>query len=304
MPSLIQTSTEVAEALATNQAVVALESTIITHGMPYPQNLETALRVEETVREQGAVPATIAMVDGIGRAGLVRAELETLAKLGPQVTKCSRRDIPYLISQKKHGATTVAATMILAAKAGISIFATGGIGGVHPGVADTWDISADLQELAQTNVAVVCAGAKSILDLPKTLEYLETVGVPVIGYQTEEFPAFFTRRSGLKVEINLNSPSDIARLLRAKWDFGLQGGVLVANPIPLASEPDYAHLEKAIKTAQAQAQEQRIQGKALTPFLLDRIEKETQGESLKANIQLVLNNARLAAKIARAYAQL
>ena len=304
MSSLIQASKEVETALANHQPVVALESTIITHGMPYPQNVETALRVEESVRANGAIPATIAILDGIARAGLEKSELETLAKLGTQVTKCSRRDIPYLISQKKHGATTVAATMILAAKAGIKIFATGGIGGVHPGVSASWDISADLQELAQTNVAVVCAGAKSILDLPKTLEYLETMGVPVVGYQTEEFPAFFTRRSGLKLETTLNDPTDVANLLRAKWDFALNGGVLIANPIPLASEPDYEQVEKAIATAQSQAREQGIQGKALTPFLLDRIEKETQGQSLKANIQLVLNNARLAAAVAVAFSEL
>lgn len=304
MSDFVLVSKEVRFALDRGAPVVALESTIITHGMPYPQNLETALRVEETIREAGATPATIAILEGKCRAGLARHELEALAKLGPSVTKCSRRDLPYLLSQNKHGATTVAATMIIAAKAGIPVFATGGIGGVHPGVEASWDISADLQELAQTNVAVVCAGAKSILDLPKTLEYLETMGVSVIGYQTQEFPAFFTRKSGLFLEIRMDEPEEIARLLQAKWEFGLSGGVLIANPIPASDEPDFAEVEAAIRRAQAMANQEGIKGKALTPYLLDRVEKETAGTSLQANIQLVLNNARLASAIAVAWAQL
>lgn len=290
---------QVKRALENGQPLVALESTIISHGMPYPQNVETALLVEKTVREAGALPATIAIINGQLKAGLTEAEVDLLGKTGSDVTKVSRRDFPYVVSKGLHGATTVAATMIIAQMAGIRIFATGGIGGVHRGATESMDISADLQELARTSVAVVSAGVKSILDLPLTLEYLETMGVPVLGYQTRELPAFFTRKSGLTVDYRMENPKEIADLLQTKWNLGLEGGVLIANPIPIAHEAKYTTIQAAIEAALQQAKAEGVKGKAITPYLLAKIEQLTQGESLKANIQLVLNNARLAAQIAR-----
>jgi pseudouridine-5'-phosphate glycosidase len=295
---------EVAAAQAEGQAIVALESTIISHGMPYPKNRKTALQVEAAVREQGAVPATIALMSGKVKVGLSEEEIERLAKAGTSVTKVSRRDIPFVLRAKKLGATTVAATMIGAAWANIPLFATGGIGGVHREADRTFDISADLQELAQTNVAVVSAGVKSILDIPATLEYLETHGVPVLTYQSDHFPAFYTRDSGEVAENRVESPDEIAELLHLKWQCGLQGGTLIANPVPEIHACDRSYIEGIIDEAVAEAQQQGIKGKALTPFLLARIEQLSQGQSLVANIELVLNNARLAAKIAVAYQHL
>ena len=289
---------EVRAAIEDRRAVVALESTIIAHGMPYPQNVETALRVEKTVRAMGAVPATCAIVNGKLKAGLTTSELEWLGKEGANIPKASRRDLPYLLSTGGHGATTVASTMMIAHQAGIRIFATGGIGGVHRGAAESMDISADLQELAHTPVAVVSAGAKSILDLGLTLEYLETFGVPVIGYQTIEFPAFYTRSSGLRVDYQLDSPAEIAQLLAIKWQLGLQGGVLIANPIPSENQLDPAVMAQASEEALTAADRQGVRGKAITPYLLATIEKITGGRSLEVNIALVLNNARLGGELA------
>lgn len=300
----LQLSPTIAEALQQDQPVVALESTIISHGMPYPKNVETALRVEAAVRESGAVPATIAVIGGQLRAGLSEAEIEYLGKKGTAVAKVSRRDLPVLLARGKDGATTVAATMIIAALAGIRVFATGGIGGVHRGAERTMDISADLQELARTNVAVVCAGAKSILDLPLTLEYLETMGVPVLGFQTDELPAFYTRTSGLPVDYRMETAAEIARVLRAKWQLGLDGGAVIANPIPEAFAMPQEAMDWVIEQAIAEAGQQGIAGKDLTPFLLSRIEQLTQGGSLEANIELVLNNARLAAAVSGALGSL
>lgn len=292
-------SPEVQQALSAGHPAVALESTIIAHGMPYPKNVETALRVEQTVRAAGAVPATCAIIGGKLKVGLDEEEIDRLGRLGSAVPKASRRDIPYLVSQGLNGATTVASTMIIAHLAGIRVFATGGIGGVHRGAAATMDISADLQELSSTSVAVVCAGAKSILDLELTLEYLETHGVPVLGYQTDDFPAFYTRRSGLRVDYRMDSPEEIARLLQTKWELGLQGGVIIANPVPEAHQLDPQVMETAIASALAGAERQGVKGKAITPFLLARIEQLTGGQSLAANIELVCNNARLAGEIAK-----
>jgi pseudouridine-5'-phosphate glycosidase len=294
-------SSEVAQALAEHRPVVALESTIISHGMPYPQNVATALQVENEVRQHGAVPATIAIVNGRLKAGLSRDDIEQLGQGGHAVTKVSRRDIPFIVAAGKTGATTVAATMVIAAMAGIQVFATGGIGGVHRGAEESFDISADLQELAHTPVAVVCAGAKSILDLRLTLEYLETHGVPVVGYQTDALPAFFTRDSAFKVDYRLDSATDIAAVLKAKWRMGLQGGMVVANPIPEAFAMPRAAIDQAIEQALQEAAEQGVSGKASTPFLLARVCELTGGDSLASNIQLVLNNARLASAIALAY---
>jgi pseudouridine-5'-phosphate glycosidase len=294
-------SPEVRAALDEGRPVVALESTIIAHGMPYPKNMETALRVEQTIRSAGAVPATCAILDGRLRAGLAPDEIERIARAGAAIPKTSRRDIPYLLSQGLSGATTVASTMIVAHLAGLRLFATGGIGGVHRGAAASMDISADLQELAGTPVAVVCAGAKSILDLGLTLEYLETFGVPVLGYQTDELPAFYTPKSGFKVDYRMETPDAIARLLHVKWGLGMQGGVVVANPVPAEYALDAAVMEKAIADALADAEKLQVKGKAITPFLLARIEQLTGGESLEANIELVCNNARLATEIALAY---
>ncbi|MEN0047945.1 MAG: pseudouridine-5'-phosphate glycosidase [Bacteroidota bacterium] len=292
-------SEDVASAKSNKQPIVALESTIISHGMPYPKNVETALKVEATVRENGAIPATIALMNGQIKVGLSHAEIEELGVAGWSATKVSRRDIPFVLQQKKYGATTVAATMVVANWADIRIFATGGVGGVHRNAAASMDISADLQELANTNVAVVSAGAKSILDLPLTLEYLETFGVPVIGYQTEEFPAFYTRESGLKVDYRMDSAKEIAAVLSQKWKLGLKGGVLIANSVPEAHACSKEYIDKIIEQALQEADVQAIKGKQVTPFLLSRIEQLTKGESLVSNIELVLNNARLAASIAR-----
>ena len=297
----IDINPEVAQALQDNRPVVALESTIISHGMPYPKNMETALQVEAVVRDEGAVPATIALMNGKIKVGLEKDEIEFLAKKGREVIKTSRRDIPYVLSHKLTGATTVAATMIAAERAGIKIFATGGIGGVHRGATETFDISADLQELAKTNVAVVCAGIKSILDLGLTLEYLETMGVPVLGYQTDELPAFYTRKSGFKVDYKMESPKEIANLLRVKWVTGLQGGVVIANPVPEAHALDEQIMHKAIEQALVEQQKAGIKGKESTPFLLAKVKELTSGQSLVSNIELVLNNARLAAQIADFY---
>ena len=294
----IKIAEEVKKALAEGKAVVALESTIISHGMPYPQNVETALRVEEEVRKNGAVPATIAIIDGVPTVGCNREEIEKLGKAGLTVTKVSRRDIPIVIAKGLNGATTVASTMILAEKAGVKIFATGGIGGVHRGAEKTMDISADLDELSKTNVTVVCAGAKSILDLNLTMEYLETKGVAVIGYGTDELPAFFTRESGIKVGYRMDIPKEIAKSMKAKEDMGLEGGMLVTNPIPEEYSMDARGIGEAIDKAVKEAEEKGVKGKDITPFLLDKIQKITGGDSLASNIQLVLSNARLASQIA------
>ncbi len=298
MNPFLDISPAVKEALQNGHPVVALESTIISHGMPYPENVKTAFLVEKTVRENGAFPATIAILGGRLKAGLSEAEIEYLGKTGRDVAKVSRRDVPFLLASGQPGATTVATTMLIAEMSGIRIFATGGIGGVHRGAAETMDISADLQELARTSVAVVCAGAKSILDLGLTLEYLETHGVPVIGYQTDEFPAFYTRRSGHGVDRRIDSPAEIANVLKAKWLAGLNGGVVIANPIPEAHEPEVAPIQSAIETALVEMERQGIKGKDVSPFLLSKIKELTGGESLRANIELVLNNARLAALVA------
>lgn len=290
---------EVQTALQAGQPVVALESTIISHGMPYPKNIETALKVEAVVRAQGAVPATIAIVDGRLKAGLSAAQIEQLGRCGRDVVKVSRRDMAFILAQGRSGATTVASTMIVAHLAGIRVFATGGIGGVHRGAQHSFDISADLQELAQTPVAVVCAGVKSILDLGLTLEYLETYGVAVVGYQTDTLPAFFTRDSAFKVDYRLDSATDIARALQAKWGMGLRGGMVIANPIPHEHAMPREVIDAAIAQALAEAQSQRIGGKESTPFLLARVCELTGGDSLASNIELVLNNARLASAIAK-----
>ena len=298
MNKYLDLSPEVAEALAGGKPVVALESTIISHGMPYPQNVETALLVEKTIRDGGAVPATIAIIGGRLKAGLTPEEIEYLGKKGRAVAKASRRDLPVLVARGEDGATTVTTTMIIAALAGIKVFATGGIGGVHRGAETTMDISADLEELAMTPVMVICAGAKSILDLGLTLEYLETKGVPVIGYGTEELPAFYTRRSGFKVDYRIDSPEELAAAFRAKTKMGLRGGMLVTNPIPEEYSMDPAVINAAIDEAVAECNARGIKGKDTTPFLLARIKDITGGDSLSANIQLVLNNARLAAAVA------
>lgn len=294
---------EVAKALKEERAVVALESTIISHGMPYPRNVETALKVEEIIRENGAVPATIAIINGRLKVGLTRDEIEILGS-GKNIIKTSRRDIPFIIANKADGATTVASTMIIAALAGVKVFATGGIGGVHRGAERTFDISADLQELAHTSVAVICAGAKSILDIGLTLEYLETQGVPVVGYGTDELPAFYTRRSGFGVDYRVDSPEKLALALKAKWDLGLQGGVVIANPIPEQYEMDYDAITKAITMALKELDEKGIKGKESTPFLLGKVKEITGGASLESNIQLVYNNAKVGAQIAVELAKL
>ena len=298
MNKYLDLSHEVGAALAEGKPVVALESTIISHGMPYPQNVETALRVEQTIRENGAVPATIAVISGRLKAGLTKDEIEYLGKKGRAVTKASRRDLPVLVARGEDGATTVTTTMIIAALAGIKVFATGGIGGVHRGAETTMDISADLEELAMTPVMVICAGAKSILDLGLTLEYLETKGVPVIGYGTEELPAFYTRKSGFKVDYRIDTPEELAAAFRAKLEMGLKGGMLVTNPIPEDYSMDPDRINSAINQAIEECKAKGIKGKDTTPFLLARIKDITGGDSLASNIQLVLNNARLAAKTA------
>jgi len=304
MHGLLDVAGDVAGALQEGRAVVALESTIIAHGMPWPQNAETALAVEADVRALGAVPATVAILDGRLRAGLARGEIERLAQHGRDIAKVSRRDMPIVVARGGSGATTVAATMIVAAVAGIRVFATGGIGGVHRGAEKTLDISADLQELARTSVAVVCAGAKSVLDLALTLEYLETHGVPVIGYCTDRFPAFLTRDSDLAVDARFDEPEEVARVMHAKWQLGLSGGLVIANPIPAASQLPRERVERATAQALDEARTQGVAGQALTPFLLERMNALTGGESLASNIDLVRNNARLAARIAVAFADL
>ena len=294
----LSVSPEVEEAIASGKPVVALESTIISHGMPYPQNVETALSVEKIIRDAGAVPATIAIIKGKITVGLTPEEIEYLGKKGLNVIKASRRDLPVLLARGEDGATTVTTTMIGAALAGVRVFATGGIGGVHRGAETTMDISADLEELAQTPVMVICAGAKSILDLGLTLEYLETKGVPVIGYQTEELPAFYTRTSGFKVDYRMDTAKEIADAFRVKLDMGLTGGMLVTNPIPEEYSMDPEYINKNIADAIDECNRLGIHGKETTPFLLDKIQKLTGGDSLKSNIQLVFNNARLGAAVA------
>ena len=298
----IKLKNEVREAIESGQPVVALESTILSHGLPYPDNLEIAAALEQAVRAKGVTPATIAIFDGIPHIGIGTAELARLADPKSDIMKVSRRDIPQLLASRADGATTVAATMILAQRAGISVFATGGIGGVHRGAEASFDISADLPELARTNVCVVCAGPKAVLDIPLTLEVLETSGVPVIGYQCDEVPAFWSRGgSGVAVPLRLDSAAEIASLLSHKWQAGLEGGVLVTNPIPAMDEIASAELQAAISSALMQAEKQGVSGKAVTPFLLDHIRVKTDGRSLAANKALVLHNARLAADIALAY---
>ena len=295
---------EVQEALAAGKPVVALESTIISHGMPYPQNVETALNVEKIIRENGAVPATIAVIGGRLKAGLSHEEIDYLGKTGAGVAKASRRDLPVLVALGRDGATTVTTTMMIAHMAGISVFATGGIGGVHRGAETTMDISADLEELAQTPVMVVCAGAKSILDLGLTLEYLETKGVPVIGYGTNELPAFYTRKSGFGVDYELDTPEELAAAFHAERELGMKNGMLVTNPIPEKYSMDHKVIDKAIEQALAEAKAQGIHGKETTPFLLAKVKDLTGGDSLESNIQLVYNNAVLGAKTACALAAL
>ena len=297
-------SPEVSEALEKGLPVVALESTIISHGMPYPENVNTALEVERIIREKGAIPATIAILEGRLKVGLSKDEIDLLGKIGLEAVKTSRRDLPFIISKKLTGATTVASTMIIASFAGIRVFATGGIGGVHRGAETTFDISADLQELANTNVAVICAGAKSILDIGLTLEYLETNGVPVVGYQTDELPAFYTRKSGFKVDYKADTPKDIALALKAKWELGLNGGMVIANPIPEEYSMDHKLISDVIENALIEAEKNNIKGKESTPFLLAKVKELTEGKSLESNIQLVYNNARLAAEISKELASL
>ena len=293
---------EVAAAIAAGKPVVALESTIISHGMPYPQNVETALKVEQIIRDNGAIPATISILKGRLKVGMTHEEIEYLGKAGFDVIKTSRRDIPFIVAKQIDGATTVASTMILARMAGIKVFATGGIGGVHRGAQQTFDISADLQELANTDVAVICAGAKSILDIGLTLEYLETQGVPVIGYQTDTLPAFYTRESEFGVDYRLDTPKQIATAMKAKWEMGLKGGVVIANPIPEEFQLDRGMIDKVILEAVAEMDSKGISGKESTPFLLSKVAEKTKGSSLKTNIELVYNNAKLAAQIAVEYA--
>ncbi|HLR35235.1 MAG TPA: pseudouridine-5'-phosphate glycosidase [Tissierellales bacterium] len=288
---------EVKEALEDNKPVVALESTIIAHGMPYPENIKVALEVENIVRKNGAVPATIAVLDGKLKVGLSKEEIEYLGK-GDNIYKVSRRDLPFVVANKLDGATTVAATMIISEMVGIKVFVTGGIGGVHKGANETFDISADLQELANTNVAVVCAGAKSILDIGLTLEYLETFGIPVLGFKTEEFPAFFTRKSGFNVDFKINNKEELGKFIKVKWELGLKGGVVIGNPIPEEDEMDFDEINKAINDALKEAEEKGIEGKKVTPFLLDKVKEKTGGDSLESNIKLVYNNAKLGAKLA------
>ena len=289
---------EVAAAVAAGKPVVALESTIISHGMPYPQNVETALKVEQIIRDNGAVPATIAIIGGRLRAGLSAEEIDYLGKKGREVAKASRRDLAVICARGMDGATTVTTTMIVAHMAGIEVFATGGIGGVHRGAETTMDISADLEELANTPVMVICAGAKSILDLGLTLEFLETRGVPVLGYQTEELPAFYTRHSGFSVDYRVDTPEELAQIFHTKREMGLEGGMLVGNPIPEEYSMDKATIDAAIDQAIAEANEQGVHGKETTPFLLAKVSELTGGNSLESNIQLVFNNVALGAKTA------
>ena len=303
MKQYIELSQEVENAKSNHQPIVALESTIISHGMPYPQNVQMAKNVEQIIRDHGAVPATIALIDGKIKIGLEDNELELLAK-SDNVAKVSRRDLAEVIAQKRIGATTVASTMICAALADIKFFVTGGIGGVHRGSEETMDISADLDELSKTDVTVICAGAKSILDLPKTMEYLETKGVPVIGYQTEELPAFFTRKSGVKLNSTANHVDDIASICKVKHDLQLEGGMVIANPVPEADQLDKAYIDTIINDAVKEAEQKGIHGKDSTPFLLSKIVEKTNGKSLATNIKLVENNAVVGAQIAVSYSKL
>ena len=296
----IKINEEVKKALENNQPVVALESTIISHGMPYPSNVKTALEVERIIRENGCVPATIGIIDGVCIVGMNEEEIEAFGSTS-NIEKVSRRDLPVIISKKMWGATTVATTMILANLAGIEVFVTGGIGGVHRNAQETFDISADLQELANTNVTVICAGAKAILDLGLTLEYLETFGVPVLGYKTKKLPAFYTRTSNLEVDYEMNTPEEIAQVIRVKRELGLKGGVLVTNPIPEEYSMEPSVIDKAINEALLEMEQQGIHGKESTPFLLAKVKELTKGDSLDSNIQLVYNNARLGSAIASAY---
>lgn len=303
MQSFLDIHPEVAAALKANKPVVALESTIISHGMPYPQNLAMAREVEGIIRDEGAIPATIGIIKGRVKIGLSESDLLNFAQ-NTQVEKVSRRDFPLIIAQEKDGATTVAGTMIAAEWAGIQVFVTGGLGGVHRGVDQSWDISADLTELMQTDVTVVCAGVKSILDIPKTLEVLETAGVPVLGYQTDDFPSFFTRSSGCSVLQRCDDLTTVAKIIRAKQGMKLKGGLVLANPIPEADALEAVFIDKVIAEALAEADAQGVSGKAITPFLLKNIVERTQGKSLVANIALVKNNAKIGAQLAKALAEI
>ena len=300
---MIRVNPEVKNALEEGRAVVALESTIISHGMPYPKNVQTALQVEEVIRNHGAIPATIGIIDGVAVVGMTPEEIEEFGKK-KGILKVSRRDLPVVYAKKLWGATTVATTMIIANQAGIEVFVTGGIGGVHRGATETMDISADLQELAKTNVTVVCAGAKAILDLPLTLEYLETMGVPVLGYQTDELPAFYTSKSGLKVDYKVESAAEMARIIKEKRDNNLVGGILLTNPIPEEYAMDKEVIDNAINEALRRMDEQGIKGKECTPFLLKTIVELTGGDSLESNIKLVLNNAAVGSEVAKEYAKI
>ena len=295
---MIKINKEVLDALKEHKPVVALESTIISHGMPYPKNVETALKVEQVIRDNGAVPATIGIIEGVPVVGMTPEEIEEFGKR-KGILKASRRDLPVIYAKKLWAATTVASTMIIASQSGIEVFVTGGIGGVHRGATETMDISADLQELAKTNVTVVCAGAKAILDLPLTLEYLETMGVPVLGYKTEELPAFYTRKSGLKVDYKVDSAKEMADIIKEKRNNGLEGGILLTNPIPEEFAMDQEVIDNAINQALKEMDEQGVKGKACTPFLLKRIVELTGGDSLESNIALVLNNAKVGSEVAK-----
>ena len=301
--AMLNIAPEVAAALNSGQPVVALESTIISHGMPYPRNVETASAVENTVRDAGAIPATIAILNGALKVGLSADEIQHIGERGQTVIKCSRRDLPFAVLNKHDGATTVAATMIIAAMAGIRVFATGGIGGVHRGVEETMDISADLDELARTNVAVVCAGIKSVLDIGRTLEYLETRGVPVVGYRTDILPAFYSRSSGFPVDYRVDTAREAAAAMTVKQDLGLDGGLVIAAPIPDEHALSEDDIDSVILDALAEMEARGITGKDTTPFLLSSIAERTDGRSLEANIQLVINNARIAAEIAIEFAR-
>ena len=300
----VRINDEVKAALAEKKPVIALESTIISHGMPYPQNVQTALAVEKIIRDHGAIPATVGIIDGVGVVGMLPEEIEEFGRRGMGIPKVSRRDLPVILARGSWGATTVATTMILAAEAGVEFFVTGGIGGVHRGAENTFDVSADLEELARTDVTVICAGAKAILDLPKTLEVLETKGVPVLGYQTKELPAFYTRKSGLNVDYELKNAEDAAAIIKAKREFGLTGGILITNPVPEEYSYDADEINAVIDDAIREAEEKHIKGKEITPFLLARIAEITGGKSLEANIQLVFNNAAVGSEIAKAYCKL
>lgn len=303
MKQFLSVTEEIRTAVAENKPVVALESTILSHGMPYPENLEFAAKVEEIIRSEGAVPATCAVLDGKLKVGLTADELEIMCR-ADGVTKVSRRDLATVLATGGRGATTVATTMILASMAGIRIFATGGIGGVHRNGENTMDISADLQELAKTPVGVICAGAKSILDIGRTLEYLETMGVPVLGLDTDDFPAFFCRRSGFGVDYNAKDPATVAKILKAKWEMGLGGGAIIANPIPAEYELDFDEMEAVIRRALESADRDGIRGKNITPYLLAHIKDFTAGKSFASNLQLAYHNARMASRIAVEYCKL